>query len=147
MTRYSELEMQFETLIIDTPGRGLISITPRVEKALAHFESGSGLLTLWILHTSASLIVTENTDSDVLRDHEAFLGKLVPDGTLPYHHSDEGADDMPAHIRSILTQTSLTIPVRNGRMTLGTWQGIFLWEHRTMPHRRRIQLAWLNSGS
>jgi len=139
--------MQFKTLIIDTPGRGLVPITRKVEAALDHLDSSDGLLTLWIMHTSASLIVTENTDSDVLRDHEAFLGKLVPDGTLPYLHSDEGEDDMPAHIRSILTQTSLTIPVREGQMTLGTWQGIFLWEHRTIPHRRRIQLAWLTSGS
>ena len=128
-------------LTVNTPGRGLYPITPEIKAWLSCHSLGDGLLHVWIKHTSASLIVTENADPDVLRDHETFLSRLVPDGDPIYRHSDEGPDDMPAHIRSILTQTSLTIPIRHGRLALGVWQGIYVWEHRTSPHQRTILLT------
>jgi len=99
---------------------------------------GEGLLTLTVQHTSASLIVQENYDPEVQQDLERFFGRLVPDGDRDFRHTSEGPDDMPAHVRSALTLTSLSIPVIGGRPSLGTWQGIYLWEHRTMPHRRRV---------
>ena len=133
--------IQTTHLTVNTPGRGLYPITSELEAWLASQSLGGGLLHIWIKHTSASLIVTENADSDVLRDHETFLSRLVPDGDPIYLHSDEGPDDMPAHIRSILTQTSLSIPVRNGRLALGVWQGIYVWEHRSSPHQRTILLT------
>lgn len=99
-----------------------------------------GLLTIFIRHTSASLLIQENADPDVLHDLNRFLDRLVPDDTSLYRHTAEGADDMPAHIRSALTQTSLSIPVQGGRPILGTWQGIHVFEHRTSPHDRKIAL-------
>ena len=123
---------------VETRGRSLVSITDTIRDFVQQSDTQHGLLHLWIQHTSASLIVTENADPDVLRDHETYLSSLVPDGNPSFRHDAEGPDDMAAHIRSILTQTSLTIPVQKGRMALGTWQGIFLWEHRTSPHRRTI---------
>ena len=100
----------------------------------------TGLLTLYLRHTSASLLIQENVDSDVMRDLEDFFGAQAPEDTVLYRHIAEGADDMPAHIKGALTQTSLTIPVTGGQMVLGTWQGIFVFEHRTRPHRRQIVL-------
>jgi secondary thiamine-phosphate synthase enzyme len=97
-----------------------------------------GLLTLTVQHTSASLVVQENYDPEVQRDLERFFGRLVPDGDRAFRHTSEGPDDMPAHVRSALTLTSLSVPVIDGRPSLGTWQGIYLWEHRAMPHRRRV---------
>lgn len=99
-----------------------------------------GLLTLYIPHTSASLLINENYDSDVVADLERFFMRLVPDGDALFEHTVEGPDDMPAHVRSALTQTHLSIPVMGGRAALGTWQGIFLYEHRRMPHTRRVLL-------
>jgi secondary thiamine-phosphate synthase enzyme len=102
---------------------------------------GEGLCTLFVHHTSASLVVCENADPDVRRDLEAWLSRAVPDGDALYRHTCEGPDDMPAHVRSALTATSLSIPVRGGRLDLGTWQGVYLYEHRHRGHRRRVSLT------
>ena len=126
-------------LVVDTHGKGLTEITEPVARWLAGQGIGNGLLTLFCRHTSASLIVQENADPDVRTDLEAFFERLAPESG-PYVHTLEGPDDMPAHIRAALTQVSLSIPVSNGRMALGTWQGIYLFEHRRRPHRRDVVL-------
>ncbi len=126
------------TLTVETPGRRIIDITDRIAPLVAESGITSGLCQIFIRHTSASLMINENADPDVLRDLETFLGDLVPDGDPRYVHTAEGPDDMPAHVRGALTQTDLTIPVLDGRLALGTWQGIFLWEHRHRPHSRRL---------
>lgn len=126
------------TLItVRTPGRGLHDITPLVAREV----SGDGLVHLFLQHTSASLVISENADPDVLRDMDDWFTKHVPDGDPAYRHADEGPDDMPSHIRAALTQPSLLVPVRGGRLALGTWQAIYLFEHRTRPHERRILLT------
>lgn len=127
-----------QVFTIPTRGRGTIEITDRVGDVVRASGVEIGLSHVFVQHTSASLIVCENADPTVRRDLERFAARLVPDGDPNFVHTLEGPDDMPAHIRSILTQVSLTIPVERGRMLLGTWQGIFLWEHRTSPHSRRI---------
>jgi secondary thiamine-phosphate synthase enzyme len=129
-----------QELVIDTPGRGSVDITQRVQSALGA-GSGDGLATIFVHHTSASLFINENADPDVRRDLDAFFERLVPDGDPLYRHTDEGPDDMPAHVRSVLTATSLSVPVKGGRCDLGTWQGIYLWEHRHRPHRRRVSVT------
>jgi secondary thiamine-phosphate synthase enzyme len=101
----------------------------------------TGICHVFLRHTSASLLITENADPDVRRDLENFISALAPDGDPAYLHSMEGPDDMPAHIRSVLTCPEMTLPVRDGRLALGTWQGAYLWEHRTRPHRRRLDLT------
>ena len=126
------------TLTFDTPGRGLTDITADIARYAEQSGIDSGLCHIFIQHTSASLIINENADPDVQRDLEKFLGDLVPDGDPRYVHTAEGPDDMPAHVRALLTQTSLSIPVSQGRLALGSWQGVFLWEHRHRPHQRRI---------
>jgi len=123
---------------LETPGRGIHDITAEVAGIVAEAGLDGGLCHLFICHTSASLVITENADPDVHRDLETFLADLVPDGDRRFVHRSEGPDDMPAHVRSVLTQTHLTIPLRNGRLALGTWQGVYVWEHRTRPHRRRV---------
>jgi len=128
-------------LTIQTHGRSTIDITREVARLLDDSGIETGLCHVFIGHTSASLIITENADSDVRRDLENFLSRLVPDGDPSYRHQQEGDDDMPAHIRSVLTQSEITIPVSKGRLSLGTWQGLFLWEHRTHPHRRGITVT------
>ena len=130
-----------EELVIETRGRGSVDITEQVAAAVDASDVDDGLCHLFIRHTSASLIVNENADPDVLRDLETFMRDLVPDGDPRFRHTAEGPDDMPAHIRSILTQTDLSIPVRGGRLALGTWQGIYLWEHRSAPHRRSVLVS------
>ena len=130
-----------ETLHVSTPGRSTTNITREVQAVIAHSGMAHGVATVFVHHTSASLILCENADPDVQRDLEAFFTRLVPDGDPLYRHVDEGPDDMPAHVRSILTQPSISIPVEDGRCVLGTWQGIFLWEHRHAPHRRRITVS------
>lgn len=127
-----------ETLSINAQGRRLYDITPQVLHWVQHSGIQSGLLTLYIQHTSASLLINENYDRDVLVDLEAFFNRLVPDGDDLFIHTVEGPDDMPAHVRTALTQTSLSIPVLQGRVALGQWQGIFLFEHRHLPARRRV---------
>lgn len=133
--------MQRNRLVIDTPGRGLIDITAQIQAAVRESSIGTGLCHVFILHTSASLLVTENADPDVLHDLETVYADLAPDGDRRYRHTAEGPDDMSAHVRSALTQTSLTLPVEDGRLALGTWQGIHLWEHRSRPHRRTVVLT------
>lgn len=114
-----------------------MNITERLEAAVAESAIRTGLLTVFVCHTSASLLIQENADPAVLRDLERFFGELVPESRR-WEHDDEGPDDMPAHARSALTQTSQVIPIAGGRMVLGTWQGVYLWEHRFRPHSRRV---------
>jgi len=130
-----------ETLVVDTEGRGTIDLTRRVQQVVAASGIRDGMCHVFIHHTSASLMLCENADPQVRRDLEAFAARLVPDGDPLFEHDDEGPDDMPAHVRSVLTQPSLSIPVAGGRCDLGTWQGLYLWEHRTAPHRRRVTVS------
>ena len=127
-----------QTVTIPTRGRGTIEITAEVERIVAESGVRTGLCNVFIRHTSASLIVCENADPSVRQDLERFAARLAPDGDPIFRHTLEGPDDMPAHVRSILTQTALTIPVSGGSPALGTWQGVFVWEHRTHPHRRSL---------
>lgn len=124
-----------------TPGRGFQNITAELQNAVSESGLRDGLCNVFIRHTSASLLITENADPDVRRDLENFISRLAPDGDPSYLHSMEGPDDMPAHIRSVLTCSELTIPIRGGRLGLGTWQGAYLWEHRTHPHHRRVDIT------
>ena len=137
------LRQLFHELTIATNGRGLYEFTHEVENWLAQRKPGEGLLTLFVRHTSASLLIQENADPGVRRDLEAFFRRLVPDGDALFRHTAEGDDDMPAHIRSALTAVSLSLPVRGGRPVLGTWQGIYLWEHRTHSHTRHVALHYV----
>ena len=125
---------------VKTRGRGLININHEIVSWAQGQGMTTGLLTVFIRHTSASLVIQENADPDVLTDLNAFLDRMVPDGDPQYRHSSEGDDDMPAHIRSALTQTQISVPLINGRLTLGTWQDIYLFEHRTSPYRRQVVL-------
>jgi secondary thiamine-phosphate synthase enzyme len=125
-------------LVIDTRGRGTYEITRRIADAVAEAGVDTGLCHVFITHTSASLMLCENADADVRRDLETFIADLVPDGDPRFVHTMEGPDDMPAHVRSVLTQTDLCLPIRSGRLALGTWLGVYLWEHRHAPHTRRI---------
>ncbi|ABE50457.1 secondary thiamine-phosphate synthase enzyme YjbQ [Methylobacillus flagellatus] len=134
------MEQQHHQIIQHTNGRRLYDITPAVTRWVADSGMQQGLLTLYIQHTSASILINENYDSDVLVDMESFFERLVPDGDSLFIHTAEGPDDMPAHVRSALTQTSISIPVVEGRVALGTWQGIFLYEHRRMAHKRKVLL-------
>ena len=126
---------------VATKGRGTYDITDEVTRIVGKSRATTGLATIWVHHTSASLIVCENADPSVRRDLEAFVARLVPDGDRLFTHTAEGDDDMPAHVRSVLTQTSIGIPIAGGALVLGTWQGLYLWEHRTSPHRRRITVT------
>jgi secondary thiamine-phosphate synthase enzyme len=125
-------------LAVATKGRGLHDMTEAVAAWVAGAGIATGLLTLFCRHTSASLLIQENADPDVRADLEAWFERAAPDGDRRYTHTTEGPDDMPSHIRAALTQTSLTIPIVGGRLALGTWQAIYLFEHRTAPHRREI---------
>ena len=137
------LRQHFHELTLATRGRGLYEFTREVEKWIAQNKFNDGLLTIHLQHTSASLLIQENADPDVCRDLEAFFKRLVPDGDALFVHTAEGDDDMPAHILTALTTVNLSLPVRDGRMTLGTWQGIYLWEHRTQSHARHIALHFI----
>ncbi len=128
-------------LTVSTRGRGTYDITQNVRGVARAASMMDGLATVWIHHTSASLIICENADPSVRRDLEAFVARLVPDGDRLFTHTAEGDDDMPAHVRSVLTQTSIGIPIADGQLVLGTWQGIYLWEHRTSPHERRVTVT------
>ncbi len=131
MTRQDILE-------IPTRGRGTYDITGQVQNAVRESGVQTGLCHVFVQHTSASLMLCENADPQVRTDLEAFMSRLVPDGDRLFDHTMEGPDDMPAHVRSVLTKMDLTLPVSGGRCALGTWQGVYLWEHRTHAHRRRI---------
>ena len=127
-----------QTLAIRTSGRYFYDVTQKVLDWVSQSDFKEGLLTLYVQHTSASLLINENYDPDVLVDLESFFERLVPDGDPIFIHTAEGKDDMPAHIRTALTQTSLSIPISQGKVALGQWQGIFLYEHRYQSHERRI---------
>jgi len=126
------------TLEVATDGRGSYEITARVSDVVARSGVDRGLVNIFIQHTSASLFISENADPVVRKDLEAFMSRTVPDGDPLFRHTAEGPDDMPAHVRSLLTDCNLSVPVMSGRLGLGTWQGIFVWEHRHAPHRRRL---------
>lgn len=131
------------SLDVVTPGRGLTEITGEVARWIDSMGIENGLLTVFIRHTSASLLIQENADADVQADLARFLARLVPDGDPLFAHRSEGPDDMPAHVRSALTATQLSVPVIRGRMALGTWQGIYVFEHRRHGHRRQVVLHLL----
>ena len=137
--------MTSEQLEVATRGRGIVDITAQVHAVVQRSGVRAGLCHLFIHHTSASLLITENADPEVHRDLERFLVRLVPDGDPLFKHDDEGPDDMPAHVRSVLTQVDLAVPVRAGRCDLGTWQGIYVWEHRHAAHHRRVTVTVLGS--
>jgi len=128
-------------LTIATAGAGLHEITAEVAQWLGRQQVGDGLLTVFLPHTSASLLIQENADPDVRQDLETFFKRLVPEDQRLYRHTTEGPDDMPAHIKAALTQVQLGIPVRRGKLALGTWQGIYLFEHRHAPHHRHVSLT------
>jgi secondary thiamine-phosphate synthase enzyme len=130
-------------MTFETPGRGLLEITRPVREWVDAAGFDTGVLTLFIRHTSASLLVQENADPDVRGDLDRYFARLVPDGDALYRHRDEGADDMPAHVRSALTAVQVTIPVLGHRLALGTWQGLYVWEHRARAHRRDVCLHLL----
>ena len=127
-----------QTLDYRTKGRGTLDITSDVQKAVAATGVRTGICAVFLQHTSASLVLCENADPEVRRDLETVLSRLAPDGDPAYRHDTEGADDMAAHVRSILTSNSVTIPVADGRLALGTWQGLYLYEHRYAAHSRSI---------
>jgi secondary thiamine-phosphate synthase enzyme len=133
--------MKQHSIHIQSRGRGTIAISSEIDQLIRKSGIDTGLCHIFIHHTSASLIITENADSDVRRDLENYFSKIVVDGDPAYLHDQEGPDDMSAHIRSILTQTEISIPISAGRLAMGTWQGIYLWEHRTSPHRRRLTVT------
>ncbi|MEM9232634.1 MAG: secondary thiamine-phosphate synthase enzyme YjbQ [Pseudomonadota bacterium] len=140
----AEIEQCQTRVVVDTRGPGLVDITRHVRDWLESEGGRDGLLTLFIRHTSASLVIQENADPDVLRDLKDFFQDVAP-RTRAYRHDAEGPDDMPAHIRAALTQTSLSIPVTDGRMELGTWQGIYVFEHRDHPHKREVACHFLGT--
>ncbi len=131
MSHYQKL------LRVSTMGKSLYNITPKVEAIVAESQVETGLCTLFLRHTSASLLIQENADPNVLTDLANFMAKLVPE-SANYIHDDEGADDMPAHIRTAITHTSEHIPINRGHLVLGTWQGIYVWEHRQRSHNREL---------
>ena len=138
MEKNSLLRQVFHEFQIPTRGRGLYEITGQVKGWTSESGFQNGLLTLHLRHTSASLLIQENADPDVRRDLEAFFARLVPDGDPLFVHTVEGDDDMPAHVRTALTTVNLSVPLVQGELALGTWQGIYLWEHRQAGHTRRI---------
>lgn len=130
-----------DVIRVETHGQGLYEVTHQVQRWLVGEGLDMGLLTVFCRHTSASLAIQENADPDVRRDLLAFFKRIVSEEPNLYEHTLEGPDDMPAHIRSVLTATELSVPVRGGRLALGTWQGIYLWEHRTRPQRRCVDVT------
>jgi len=141
----SSIRQEVREFAVATRGKGLYEVTADVVAWVREAEIGEGLLTLHVRHTSASLLVQENADPEVQRDMERFFDRLVPRGDPIFRHTSEGPDDMPAHVRSALTTTTLSLPVAGGVPALGTWQGIYLYEHRDAPHRRRIAAHLLGS--
>jgi secondary thiamine-phosphate synthase enzyme len=139
------LRQHATTFVIDSAGRGLVEVTRRASDWVGASDVQTGVLTLFVRHTSASLVIQENADPAVRADLDRFFARLVVDGDPIFRHRDEGADDMPAHVRAALTATSLAIPVVAARLALGTWQGIYLIEHRTAPHRREVVLQFVGS--
>ncbi len=140
------LKQHMSTLTVRTAGRGLVEITPLARAVVAESGIADGLLTLFIRHTSASLLVQENADPEVRGDLERFFSRLVQDGDPLFRHREEGDDDMPAHVRSALTAVQLSVPVVQGRLALGTWQGIYVWEHRVRRQEREVVLHLAGEG-
>lgn len=134
-----------ETLTVRTRGRGLVDFTAAVAAWLRRVQAGTGVATLFIQHTSASLLVQENADPDVQADLERFFAKLVPDGDPSFVHTAEGPDDMPSHVRAALTQTSVAVPVVGGELALGRWQGLYVYEHRLAGQARRVVASYLGN--
>lgn len=130
-----------QTIEVATGGRGTIELSDEVQATVSRSGIVTGMCQVFVHHTSASLMLTENADPDVRRDLEAFMARTVPDADPLYRHMLEGPDDMPAHVRSVLTQSGLSVPVGDGRCLLGTWQGIYLWEHRTACHSRCVTVT------
>jgi secondary thiamine-phosphate synthase enzyme len=133
---FSQTELE-----VSTTGRGIYEISRQVQDFVSSSGIRTGLCHIFIRHTSASLMLCENADPAVLRDMETFMQRQVPDGDPLFTHTAEGPDDMPAHVRSVLTQSDINLPISVGRCALGTWQGIYLWEHRYSPHRRKVMLT------
>lgn len=141
------------TLTVATRGKGFVDVTAEIAAVVRESGVARGLCSVFVAHTSASLVIQENADPAVLRDLERFMSKLVPElargearGDLRWEHDDEGPDDMPAHVRSALTKTSETIPIVDGRLALGTWQALYLWEHRHAPHDRRVLVTVIGAS-
>jgi secondary thiamine-phosphate synthase enzyme len=132
------IRQTLDRLTVPTRARGFYEITDDVQSCVARASVDTGLCTLHLQHTSASLLIQENADPDVQRDFERFFARLIPDGDPLFIHTVEGKDDMPAHVRTALTTVNLSIPIVSGRLALGTWQGIYVWEHRTTPHTRTV---------
>lgn len=133
------------TIIVETQRQGLYEITEQISSFVHQHAATDGLLTLFIMHTSASLIVQENADPSAKHDLEQWLNRLVPERDPHFTHTLEGPDDMPAHIKAALTSTNISIPVAQGRLCLGTWQGIYVWEHRRSRHKRKIALSFISA--
>jgi secondary thiamine-phosphate synthase enzyme len=140
------MRQALETMSVRTRDRGFYEITREVQSRVRQTAVQTGLCTLHLQHTSASLLIQENADPDVRRDFERFFARLVPDGDPLFVHTMEGDDDMPAHVRTALTAVNLSIPIAEGRLCLGTWQGIYVWEHRTAPHTRTVVVHVLGEG-
>ena len=132
---------QQREIVVETGGRGFYNLTSEIDSLVSSSGIETGLCHCFVRHTSASLLITENADPDVLRDLETFFSNHVPDGDANYLHDAEGPDDMPAHIRSMWTGCSHGVPIEHGQLALGTWQGLYLWEHRSRPHRRKILVS------
>lgn len=135
-----------ETILVETRGKGLYSITDRVSQVLKSWSAREGMCYLFLPHTSASLVVNESYDPTARQDLEEYLERLAPEDLAWYRHTVEGRDDGPSHLRTMLTHTSLTIPVDGGALALGTWQGIYLFEHRSRPHRRNVLIRFLETS-
>ena len=133
-----------ETIMVETSGKGLYPITDQISPLIQEWNVGEGICHLFLSHTSASLVINESYDPTARQDMEAFLERLVPEGESWYRHTLEGKDDSPSHMRAILTGTSLSIPVENGKLLLGSWQGVYLFEHRARPHRRKVLIRCLD---
>jgi len=139
--------MHQDEFTVQTSRRGPVDVTRQLQQQVAASQVNTGLVHVFCHHTSCSLLITENADPDVHADIERFLQRLVPDGDPMFRHVSEGPDDMPAHIRAALTATSLQIPISHGQLALGTWQGVYLWEHRHRPHRRRLTVTVLGRAA
>jgi secondary thiamine-phosphate synthase enzyme len=134
------------TLTLNTPGRGFTDLTRRLAEVVRRTSVQTGLCHVFLRHTSASLVIQENADPDVLHDLEQWMAAHVPDGDPAYRHSAEGPDDMPSHIRAALTASSVTLPITDGRLALGTWQAVYLYEHRHAPHARTLTITVVDAG-
>jgi secondary thiamine-phosphate synthase enzyme len=139
------MKSESRILKVETPGRGLVNVTDPVREIVTTASVTTGLVSVFVRHTSASLVIQENADPAVLRDLERWIAKLAPEDSAAYEHDDEGPDDMPAHLRSAITRSSETLPIADGKLLLGTWQALYLWEHRRRPHERELVVTILGA--